>query len=188
MDRRADVPRMAADARGYLLRQLDTSWKLATYHLDGLTTEECLWRPAPVGLHVHEGDHGRWRADWPDRESYDIGPPSIAWITWHVGFWWSMAIDHSFGGATLSKDDVFWPGSADGVREWLGGLHDEWRAALERLADGDLRSAERTRWPYRERPFGDVVAWANVELAKNAAEIGYARFLHAVAGGSRTEG
>jgi len=26
----------------------------------------------------------------------------------------------------------------------------------------------------------DVVAWVNVELTKNAAEIGYARFLHAV--------
>ena len=26
----------------------------------------------------------------------------------------------------------------------------------------------------------DVVAWVNVELTKNAAEIGYARFLYAV--------
>jgi hypothetical protein len=25
-----------------------------------------------------------------------------------------------------------------------------------------------------------VIAWANIELTKNAAEIGYARFLHAV--------
>jgi len=31
-----------------------------------------------------------------------------------------------------------------------------------------------------DRPFGDVLAWANVELTKNAAELGYARFLHAV--------
>jgi len=44
----------------------------------------------------------------------------------------------------------------------------------------DLRSSLRTRFPFRDRPFGDVVAWANVELAKNAAEIGYARFLYAV--------
>ncbi|HMH81922.1 MAG TPA: hypothetical protein VK531_03565 [Gemmatimonadales bacterium] len=29
------------------------------------------------------------------------------------------------------------------------------------------------------RPFGDVIAWVNVELTKNAAEIGYARFLYA---------
>jgi hypothetical protein len=31
-----------------------------------------------------------------------------------------------------------------------------------------------------DRPFGDVLAWVNLELTKNAAEIGYARFLYAV--------
>ena len=51
---------------------------------------------------------------------------------------------------------------------------------LERVTDDELRSPKRTRWPFRDRPFGDVVAWANVELTKNAAEIGYARFLYAV--------
>jgi hypothetical protein len=129
---------------------------------------------------VHQDPDGRWRADWPDRESYDIGPPSIAWLTWHLGFWWSMALDHSFGGATLAREQVTWPGTADGVREWVGRLHGEWRSALERLTTDELRSADRTRWPFRDRPFGDVVAWANVELTKNAAEIGYARFLYAV--------
>ena len=58
--------RMANDARGYLMRQLETAWKLTSYHLDGLTTEECLWRPARVGLHVHRASTGRWRADWPE--------------------------------------------------------------------------------------------------------------------------
>lgn len=171
---------MANDACAYLLRQLETAWTLTSYHLDGLTTEECLWRPARVGLHVRRVPTGQWRADWPDREGYDIGPSSIAWLTWHLGFWWSMVLDHSFGDATLSRDDVLWPGSADGVREFVGRLEKEWRANVEQLTDDDLRSTERTRWPFRDRPFGDVIAWANVELTKNAAEIGYARFLYAV--------
>ena len=51
---------------------------------------------------------------------------------------------------------------------------------LEQITDNDLRSAQRTRWPFQNRPFGDVVAWVNVELMKNTAEIGYARFLYAV--------
>jgi hypothetical protein len=51
---------------------------------------------------------------------------------------------------------------------------------LDRITADELRSTQRTRWPFRDRPFGDVVAWLNVELAKNAAEIGYARFLYAV--------
>jgi hypothetical protein len=37
---------MADQALGYFIRQFDTTWKLASFHLDGLTTEECLWRPA----------------------------------------------------------------------------------------------------------------------------------------------
>jgi len=171
---------MADEARDYLLRQFETAWRLTSFHLDGLATEECVWRPAREGLHVHRGPDGRWRADWPDREGYDLGPPSIAWLTWHLGFWWSMVLDHSFGDGALSREHVLWPGDADEVRAWLGRLHGEWRAVLERVTADDLRSTLRTRWPFQDRPFGDVVAWVNVELTKNAAEIGYARFLYAV--------
>lgn len=59
-----------------LLRQLETAWALTTYHLDGLTTDECVWRSA------------------------------IAWLTSHLGFRWSMVLDHSFGGATLTREQV----------------------------------------------------------------------------------
>ena len=166
-------------ARAVLLRQLDTAWKLASYHLDGLTTEECLWRPAARGLHVQRASDA-WLADWPEHEGYDIGPPSIAWITWHMGFWWSMVYDHSFGDATLSREHVHWPGDAEGVRFWLGELHERWRGAIDQLSDDAFQDSSRTRWPFRDRPFADVVAWANVELTKNAAELGYARFLYAV--------
>jgi hypothetical protein len=171
---------MNNDARDYLIRQFETAWSLTSYHLDGLATEECLWRPAQQGLHVHQASDGTWRADWPEHEGYDLGPPSIAWLTWHLGFWWSMVLDHSFGDATLARESVTWPGTADAVRAWVGGLQEKWRAMLEQITDADLRSTEKTRWPLQGRPFGDIVAWANVELTKNAAEIGYARFLHAV--------
>src|SRR5207245_8210042 len=109
-----------------------------------------------------------------------VGPPSIAWLTWHLGFWWSMVLDHSFGDGALSRENVMWPGNADAVRAWLGQLQRQWRAVLEQVTDDDLRSAQRTRWPFQDRSFGDVIAWVNVELTKNAAEIGYARFLYAV--------
>ena len=168
----------AGTARRYLLRQFETAWKLAAYHLDGLTTEECLWRPAAKGLHVHPGTDGTWRADWPEREGYDIGPASIAWLTWHLIFWWSMALDHSGSPATLARENVTWPGNAADVRKSIESLQARWLAMLEYLDDEDLQSVQRTRWPFRDRPFGDVVAWANIELTKSAAEIGYVRFLH----------
>ena len=165
--------------RDFFLRQLDIGWKLLAYHLDGLTTEECLRRPAARGLHVQQDADGRWQADWPDHEGYDLGPPSIAWVTWHIGFWWSMVLDHSFGSATLAREQVSWPGSADAVRVWIEGLHQQWRQAVDRLSEEDLRSTRLTRWPFRDRPFGDVVGWVSIELTKNAAEIGYIRFLFA---------
>jgi hypothetical protein len=176
----SDATSAPSDARGYLLRQLEMGWALASHHLESLTTEECLWRPARVGLHVIEREDGSWAAQWPEHERYDLGPASIAWITWHMIFWWSTVLDHSFGSGTLAREDVAWPGSADGVRRVLDELQERWQAALAPLADEDLRSTERTRWPFRERPFGDVIAWVNVELIKNAAELGYARFAYAV--------
>ena len=90
-----------------------------------------------------------------------------------------MVLDHSFGEGLLSREKVTWPGEASAVREWLGRFHGQWRAKLDQLSDEDLGSTSRTRWPFTDRPFGDVVAWANIELVKNAAEIGYARFLFA---------
>jgi hypothetical protein len=172
-------PPTPGGVRGYLIRQFDIAWQLTSYHLDGLSNEECLWRPADAGLHVHRTPSGTWRADWPEHEGYDLGPPSIAWTTWHLGFWWSMVQNHSFGDAALAREDVTWPGNAEAARTWINGLQQEWRASLEQLTDADLISSQRTRWPLQDRPFGDIVAWANIELTKNAAEIGYARFLYA---------
>ncbi|MAK81970.1 DinB family protein [Phenylobacterium sp.] len=163
----------------YLIGQFRTAWTLCDYHLKDLTTEECQWRPAVRGLHIDRDDQGRWRADWPDHEGYDLGPPSIGWLTWHLGFWWSMALDHNFGAGELTREDIHWPGDAQACRNWIYGLKDRWAAELEVLDEATLASTARTRWPFTDRPLGDVIAWANVELTKNAAEIGYARFLYA---------
>lgn len=163
-----------------LVAQFDIAAALLAYHLETLTTEECLWRPAPAGMHVQLADDGRWLADWPEHERYDLGPPSIAWTTWHVIFWWSMLFDHTFGEGTLAREQVTWPGDADGVRAAIGQLQSRWRTTLAALDEATLASSARTRWPMTDRPFADVVAWVNVELTKNAAELGYGRFLYAV--------
>jgi hypothetical protein len=177
----------AADpsACGYLQRQFAVAWQLTAYHLEGLTTAECLWRPAARGLHVHRDAQGRWHADWPTTEAYTLGPSSIGWLTWHLGFWWSMALDHNFGAAKLTREAIAWPGEADLVRDWISGLHQRWAAALRETTEQDLASSARVHWPFRDRPLGDLFAWANTELAKNAAEIGYARFLHAASNPAR---
>jgi hypothetical protein len=48
--------------------------------------------------------------------------------------------------------------AADDVRGWLGRLQAEWRVVLRQITDDDLRSAQRKRWPFQDRPFGDVIA------------------------------
>ena len=169
---------MTTSIRDTLLRQLDIAWRLMTFHLRDLSTAECLWQPARTGLQVRERDGGR-RADWTEHENYALGPPTIAWLTWHAEYRWSMALDYSFGPGTLRREVVTWPGDADGVRARLGALHDCWDGELRRMSDDDVLSAGRTKWPFADRPFADVCAWANLELMKNAAEIGYARFLYA---------
>jgi len=163
-----------------LKQQFDIAWQLTDYHLHSLSTEECLWRPGPVGLHVSLNPEGLWQADWPDHEGYDLGPSSIGWLTWHLTFWWEMVLNHSFGDGTLSREQVTWPGTADALRTRIYHLKEQWQAALDRLSDADLDSQTLTHWPLQDRPFSEIVAWVNIELAKNAAEIGYARFLYAV--------
>lgn len=170
--------RTTTSTRDQLLRQFRIASALLHHHLDDLTTDECLWRPAPRGLHVRKTKDGRWIAEWPDHEEYSLGPPSAAWITWHIGFWWSMVLDHSFGEGSLSREDVFWPGDAPSVTLWIKQQEHRWLAAVAELDDEVLSSNRRTRWPFTEKPFGDVVAWVTVELTKNAAELGLIRFLY----------
>lgn len=164
--------------RNTLNFQFQISWQLLEIHLDGLTDEEYLWRPASKGLHI-VNESGVWRPDWPESEAYDIGPASIAWLTWHITFWWTMVLDYSFGNGTLTREGVRCPGNIKETRENIIRLRNEWEAAVAGLPDDEILSGNRTKWPFTNKPFPELAAWLNLELMKNAAEIGYCRFLYA---------
>lgn len=115
---------MTREITDLLVRQHEIAWSLASYHLETLSTRECLWRPSTRGLHVSVLDDV-WRGEWPDHEGYDLGPPSIAWLVWHIGYWWSMVINHSFEDSTLSQESVTSPSHGDEIRAWLLSLHIE---------------------------------------------------------------
>jgi len=169
--------------REVLRRQFEVAWALLDLHLATLDTDECLWRPASRGLHVVESPDGVWNAEWPEHEAYSLGPPSIAWITWHLHFWWSMVIDHHLGSATLSRESVTWPGDAERVRLALHAHHQTWWAVLDAREGTRSPLPAESRWPFAGRPMDEVLAWVNLELMKNAAELGQVRFLYAVRGG-----
>lgn len=164
--------------RNVLQFQFDISWQMLEIHISNLEDEECLWRPAPRGLHVFSKS-GVWQADWPETEAYDIGPSSIAWLTWHITFWWSMVFDYSFGSGSLTREDVHWPGSVKNFKEKIIDYRDQWKNVLSTMSQEELLSSKRTKWPFTDRPFYELAGWLNLELMKNASEIGYCRFLYA---------
>lgn len=166
-------------ARDILIAQFEIAWSLTSYHLATLSTEECLWRPAVRCLHVNQDAKDGWHADWPEHEAYDIGPPSIAWTTWHICFWWRKSLEHSQGNTSLTKDDVRWPGTADNVRAVIDDLRSEWLRVLTTASDDDLAVSNPSSWPLPNSTLASIAAWLNVELTKNAAEIGLVRFLYA---------
>jgi len=163
-----------------LLRQGRMAGRLLDYHLTGLTAEECLWRPAAKGLHIHQNGTGVWKPDWPDRETYDLGPPNIGWITWHALFWTGMAHDQAFGNATLTQDDIRWTPDTGKLASDLRANIGSWFSALEAEPEEAWQETDRVRWPIKDGTLADLAAWWNLELMKTAAEIGQLRFLFAV--------
>ncbi|MDR0392248.1 MAG: DinB family protein [Planctomycetaceae bacterium] len=164
--------------RNTIKNQFDIAWSLLEIHLNELGDEECLWKPSTRGLGV-EKKYEQWHPDLPESEGYKIGPPNIAWLTWHIIFWWSMVLDYSFGNGTLKQEDIFWSGSMIDTKNTIIQLYKNWNDKLTTLSDEDFVSIERTKWPLENKPFYELAAWLNLELMKNAAEIGYCRFLYA---------
>ncbi len=161
-----------------ILFQLDMCWQLYLYHTDNLNETEALWAFNSTGLQIHKEEEG-WGVDWPETESYEMGPSSIAWIMWHIIYWWSTALNSNFEDGTLKKENIPWPGSVEKAKEIIKLLHDQWVSKLNNLSDADFQSKQYAKWPLSDRNFLDTALWLNGELMKNTAEIGYGRFLYA---------
>lgn len=58
-------------------------------------------------------------------------------------------------------------------------LGDHWRSLLKSSSDITLRQICENSWPVPNSSLDSIAAWLNVELMKNAAEIGVVRFLYA---------
>lgn len=171
-----------------LRHQSHVAWTLCDFHLSGLTDADCLWKPAAdcwTVRPVRSGDGAvRWVPDWAEPEPDPAPQTTIGWVTWHLGWCWSMVYDHAFGDRRLTRAEVTWPGGADATVDWLRDCHRRWSQALESLTEADLDDTDRCDWPYRDgRPFGYFLGWFAVELTKNAAEIGMLRSLRRATGG-----
>ena len=88
-----------------ILFQLDIAWQLFDYHCHNLSEEEAMWCKTNQGLQIRKVN-GVWRADWPDTESYTIGPASISWIMWHIIYWWKKVLSASKEYKIITKEGM----------------------------------------------------------------------------------
>jgi hypothetical protein len=166
-----------------LLWQFDLAWALADLHLSALVEVDFLWAPAPLCWTVRPDASGMWRPDWADVEPDPLPVPTIGWLTWHISWWWSTAIDHLTGTTPRQRADITWPGTGAAAVAELRALAARWRALVASLSADDLVRESAYPWgPDTDHTVTHTALWVNVELTKNISEIGQLRLLRAAQG------
>ena len=168
---------MSQSNRVDILRfQFDLTWSLFESHLDQLTPQSLLWEPAPVCWNMRMDRDGEWIPDWDESDPNPIPVPTIGWLTWHIGWWWTTALSHARGRSPLDRTEIRWPGELATVIEWLRDLRTAWLDVLDHYHDEDLDAPASFPWgDDPEKTVAHTAAWLNVELMKNVAEIGQLR-------------
>jgi hypothetical protein len=172
--------RMESSRQGLLRWQFDLAWSFFEYHLERLEETDFLFEPGPVCWTMHARADGSWTPDWAESAPDPIPVPTIAWTSWHLGWWLGSALEHASGQAPPDPLEVEWPGVGEPAIAWLRELGEQWAGVLDELSDAGLDSPASFPWPVdAERTVADMAAWVNAELMKNAAEIGTIRLLRA---------
>jgi hypothetical protein len=160
--------------------QFDLIWSLFEFHLDRLEDDDFLWEPADLCWTLHRDERGTWEPDWADSEPDPIPVPTIGWISWHIGWWWSVAIDHLRARTPRDRTEIVWPGPGPAVADWLRGLREEWLPILDQATEADLAAPAPFPWQDdSDKSVAHTFAWVNGELMKNVTEIGQLRLLRA---------
>ncbi|CAM4267914.1 DinB family protein [Nocardia ninae] len=171
---------MSTSRRDLLRWQFDLTWSLTELHLDALRVEDFGWAPAELHWTVRPDADGVWRPDWADTEPDPIPVPTIGWLSWHIDWWWSAAIDHLAGRTPPDRADVHWAGDGVAAIAQLRWLRDTWVRTLDDLTEADLDRPAVFPWPADAGlTVAHLASWVNSELMKNVAEIGQLRLLRA---------
>jgi len=152
--------------------QFRVGWSLlAEHHLPRMTDDSCLWLPHPSAHAVRRNADGEWIGDWHEPEPGVPWHATVGWLTWHLQGWLTGAIAEARQLDVLAQEKIRWPGNADATRIELTRLAEEWSTVLVDAADWDLDRPTTFPWP-DPRPLHRLLGWVNIELMKNAAEIG----------------
>ncbi|MFK5691394.1 DinB family protein [Ornithinimicrobium sp. LYQ92] len=152
-----------ADRRLLLQRQLSIMWSFAEEFVLGEIDEElALWEPSTNVCTVHRRQDG-WVADWPDEDNPPLPEVTIAWLLWHIEWWWSDTISRVTDGTPIAPEDHRWSGGTAGIAT----AKQQWDTLL---AATDLDDPVDWLMP-DPQPLWFVASWVNVELTKNLTEI-----------------
>ena len=158
------------EVKQVLQQQMSTAWALLDYHVQQWRDDDLFWGPAPSHWTMHQVEGG-WAPDFAEVEPTPVPAPTIAWLTWHIGWWWTTALAHLERTEIPAREDIGWPGTCASITEWLGNIHQAWRTGL--AATDRLDDESAFPWPAGSgHTVADMCAWVNIELTKNAAEIG----------------
>jgi len=171
---------MESSRRDLLRFQYDLAWSFFDYHLDRLQDGDFLWEPGPLCWTMHVRAEGGWEPDWAADQPDPVPVPTIAWTSWHLGWWLTGVLEHAAGRPAPDPSEVGWPGVGRPAVEWLRELGARWGSVLDQLDDEILDGPASFPWPAEaDRSVADTAGWVNAELMKNAAEIGTQRLLRA---------
>lgn len=160
--------------------QFDLAWALCDLHLAEIDDTSALWEPSPVCWTVRRDDTGVWRADWATVEPEPVPVPTIAWLAWHIAYWWTATLAAMSDEPMPDPVALPWAGDAESAVATLRGLAQRWRQFLHESTVDSLAAPSTFPWgPGTSRTQADTALWVAVELTKNAAEIGTLRLLHA---------
>lgn len=91
-----------------------------------------------------------------------------------------MVLDYSFGEGKLTQENIKVHPDVESVKTAIRSLIAKWEDILDNLKEEELYSKAYTAFPFNnEVAFHQLASWLNLELMKNAAEIGYVRFEYA---------
>ena len=147
-----------------LRTQLDLILLFANEHVLPRIDETVLHRePSSNCVGVRRAD-GSFVADWPDETASPLPETTIAWLLWHIEWWWSNTLAVCRGGSAVGPDAYEWSGTVSRIRT----LAHEWSELLE---TADLETPIVGLMP-DETPLWEIAGWVNFELTKNISEIG----------------
>lgn len=153
--------------------QLEIGSMLLDHHLAGMVAEDLFWAPAPLHWTMHRTADGGWEPDFAEAEPEPVPVPTVAWLTWHMHWWWSAVLADVRGEPTPSHTLVGWEPDPDRIRSRLVDLRTTWAEILDDAIADDLTAPSGFPWPADAgRNRADQFAWFGVEYTKNVAEIG----------------